>query len=167
MLPPKTRAGIRCRHTARLLELLLQGRSQHQIAADLGMSAGYVNALHAEAVAAALSRDKEALRQRALAQAHMHDLLFDRMRQIAFDRSLRVRTVEQNGDTERIIEVKDFEALRKMGDGMVKQSARFGKICGTDAPTKVEVEAPPGLSPEELAEIVRESRKTKPCANRE
>ena len=162
MLPPKTRAGIRRRHTARLLELLLQGRSQHQIAADLGMSAGYVNALHAEAVAAALSRDKEALRQRALAQAHMHDLLFDRMRQIAFDRSLRVQTVEQNGDTERVMEVKDFEALRKMGDGMVKQSARFGKICGTDAPTKVEVAAPPGLTPAELAEIVRESRETKP-----
>ena len=162
MLPPKTRAGIRRRHTARLLELLLQGRSQHQIAADLGMSAGYVNALHAEAVAAALSRDKEALRQRALAQAHMHDLLFDRMRQIAFDRSLRVQTVEQNGDTERVMEVKDFEALRKMGDGMVKQSARFGKICGTDAPSKVEVAAPPGLTSAELAEIVRESRETKP-----
>lgn len=162
MLPPKTRAGIRRRHTARLLELLLQGRSQHQIAADLGMSAGYVNALHAEAVAAVLSRDKEALRQRALAQAHMHDLLFDRMRQIAFDRSLRVQTVEQNGDTERVMEVKDFEALRKMGDGMVKQSARFGKICGTDAPSKVEVAAPPGLTSAELAEIVRESRETKP-----
>ena len=162
MLPPKTRAGIRRRHTARLLELLLQGRSQHQIAADLGMSAGYVNALHAEAVAAVLSRDKEALRQLALAQAHMHDLLFDRMRQIAFDRSLRVQTVEQNGDTERVMEVKDFEALRKMGDGMVKQSARFGKICGTDAPSKVEVAAPPGLTSAELAEIVRESRETKP-----
>ena len=162
MLPPKTRAGIRRRHTARLLELLLQGRSQHEIAADLGMSAGYVNALHAEAVAAALSRDREALRQRALAHAHAHDSLFERMRQFAMDRSLRVRTVEQNGDTKRIIEVKDFEAVRKMGDGMAKQSERFGRICGTDAPSKEEVDAPPGLTPAELAEIVRESRETKP-----
>lgn len=153
MMPAKDRRAVRSRHKLRILEMMAEGKMQSEMAAEINMSTGYVSELKKEAVREWMANTASVAEGLALEMAHGMVAMFRRYREIGLSRSLKI-VWENDGAT---MQLEDFEALRKMGDGMEKLAARFGKQFGTDAPVKVS-NVTPALSPSELAKILIEGQ---------
>lgn len=100
------------------------------------------------------SKQAAALRQKQLAKLEIVENHIFGMIQ---SRALKIRTMRKDGS---VMELADFEALRRLNASLVKNYERQAKLAGADMPVKVEeINKSEWLNRDKLASIVAANRR--------
>lgn len=131
----RNREVVQAHRKKHILLRRLEGVSEADIAAELGLSQSQVSRLYQEAMRERVPEDAAlalSMRERQLAKLAV---LGDRIMGLANNRDLRIQAATAEGN---VIEMTDFEAMHKLTDSLVKVCVHEARLAGACKAIQVE-----------------------------